>query len=81
MESLPIGEMAKIGMTFERNRLELASLRLAQANVVYSSEAEAMSAANKLTSQVFSNALSRETSLFGEMIKQSPSVSISSGVS
>ena len=48
MEIHNISEIAKAGMNYERTRLEYASLRLAQANVVYSSPTEALQAAKTL---------------------------------
>lgn len=51
-----ISEIAKAGMNFERTRLEVASLKIAQANVAYSTASQAKEAANKLGAMnVFDN--------------------------
>ncbi len=54
MDNLSIGEISGAGMAFERNRLEAASINLAQANIAYGSAAEAMSSANELIDNQFS---------------------------
>ena len=48
-----ISDIAKSGMTTERSRVELASMRLALANTGYSSLAEATNAARGLSTQSF----------------------------
>ena len=48
MEYGSIGAIAKAGMTLERNRLELASVRLSQANIAFSSAQEALNSANDI---------------------------------
>ena len=51
MEEFSIGEIARAGMTYERNRMELASIKLAQANVAFSSKAEAMESFKSIQDQ------------------------------
>ncbi|WNO11342.1 flagellar basal body rod protein FlgC [Teredinibacter sp. KSP-S5-2] len=48
MDSISLANIAKLGMNFERQRVELASLRLSHANIAYSNAADAIDAANKL---------------------------------
>lgn len=48
MDIQSISDIARMGMTFERSRLETATLRLAQANVPHSSFNAALKAAGQL---------------------------------
>ncbi len=54
MEFNSISEIARSGMNLERNRLEMASLRIAYANVAFSSAAEASSSAQQIKDQFLS---------------------------
>ncbi len=54
MEFSSISEAARFGMNLERARLESASQNLALANVAYSTQADAMQAAEKVSNAFFS---------------------------
>jgi flagellar basal-body rod protein FlgC len=55
LTSLSISEISGAGMTLERKRLEAATMKLAQANIAYTSATEAMNSANKLINSEFKN--------------------------
>lgn len=60
MDLESISAIAKLGMANERNRVELASTRLAMANTGYSSLAEAATAAQHLSAQRFETLIGAE---------------------
>lgn len=60
MDISSISGIAKSGMDLERNRVELASMKLALANSGFSSSVEASNAAEGITNRVFSELLTAE---------------------